>query len=133
LLCRRVHRTVRCPSHVSRSLKSIVVESWIRPLPRLSSAHRTVRCYNLESSWLRASLLRLSGHTPDSPVHTEHELFTIRCDTRVLTDCPLIVFLHYLLGLLLTLSLGLLRIFRSCFEVLHHQSLSSILFASCEQ
>jgi hypothetical protein len=46
-----------------------------------------------------------------TPVHTRHELFTVRCATRELSECPLLGFLHYFLGLLLILSLGLLRIF----------------------
>jgi hypothetical protein len=38
--------TVWCPSHVSRPLGSIAVDRWIRPLPRLSGAHRIVWCYS---------------------------------------------------------------------------------------
>jgi hypothetical protein len=30
--------TVWCPGHVSRPLESVVVDSWIQPLPRQSSA-----------------------------------------------------------------------------------------------
>jgi hypothetical protein len=59
-------------------------------------------------------------------------LFTVRCATSVLADCPLHGFLRCFLGLLLFLSLGLLCFFMSSFEVLHHQCLSPILFASCE-
>jgi hypothetical protein len=64
-----------------------------------------------KSPWLQASLLRLSGHTPDSPVHTGQVVFTVQCATRALVDCPLHGFLHYFLGLLLFLSSRLLCIF----------------------
>jgi hypothetical protein len=37
--------TVRWPGHVSRPLGSVAADCWIRLLPRLSGAHRTVRCY----------------------------------------------------------------------------------------
>jgi hypothetical protein len=54
--CSVVGRTrhVRCPSHVSWSLRSVAVDHWIQLLPRLSGAHRTDRCYSPESTWLRA-------------------------------------------------------------------------------
>jgi hypothetical protein len=32
---------------------------------------------------------------------------TVRCPTRALADCPRLGFIHYFLGLLLVLSLGL--------------------------
>jgi hypothetical protein len=57
---------------------------------------------------------------------------TVWCATKALADYPLLGFLRYFLGLLLNLSLGLLRIFISSFEVLHPQSLSPIIFASSE-
>jgi hypothetical protein len=59
-------------------------------------------------------------------------LFTIRCATSALADCPLHGFLRCFLGLLLFLSPRLLSSFMSSFEVLHPQCLSPILFASCE-
>jgi hypothetical protein len=47
---------------------------------------------------------------PDSPVHTGQVLFTVRCATRALADCPLHGFLRWFFGLLF-LSLGLLSSF----------------------
>jgi hypothetical protein len=54
--CRRAHQTVQCAPdihcslsgacHVSRLLGSVAVDRWIRPLPRLSGAHRRVQCYS---------------------------------------------------------------------------------------
>jgi hypothetical protein len=80
------HRTiiVHCPvpCHVSRPLGSIAVDRWIRPLPRLSGAHWTVRCYNP-----RVPGVGLSAQTarcqPDSPVHTGQ--VTVHC--RVHHQC----------------------------------------------
>jgi hypothetical protein len=57
------------------------------------------------------SLHRLTRASPDRPVDTRHLLFTVRCATRTLADCPLHGFLRCFLGLLLFLSLGLLHIF----------------------
>jgi hypothetical protein len=48
---------------------------------------------------------------PDSSVHTGQVLFTVRCTTSALCDYQLHGFLHYFFGLLLFLSLGLLRMF----------------------
>jgi hypothetical protein len=66
--CRGAHRTVwgipeiHCSlsgvCHVSRPLGYVAVDRWIRPLPRLSGAHRTVRCYSL-----RAPVVSLSAQT----------------------------------------------------------------------
>jgi hypothetical protein len=97
--CRWAHRTVWCAPdihcslsdacHVSRSLGSVAVDRWIQPLPRLSDAHRTVWCYRL-----RVPIVGLSAQT----VRVSHRtirctpnmvLFTVRCATRALTDCPL--------------------------------------------
>jgi hypothetical protein len=102
--CLRAHQTVRCPSHVSQPLRSVTVDRWIRPLPRLSCAHRIVRCYNP----------RVPSCGPlcaDCSVHTRQVLFIVRCTTKALADCPLHGFLLCFLGLLLFLSLGLLHIF----------------------
>jgi hypothetical protein len=87
--CSIVGRTrhVRCPGHVSRSLRSVTVDRWIRPLPRLSGAHQTVRCYIPESPWLRALYA-------DCPVPHRQVLFTVQCATIALADCPLHRFLH---------------------------------------
>jgi hypothetical protein len=89
LLCRRAHRTVWCPGHVSRPLVSVAVDRWIRPLPRLSGAHRTFRCYSP-----RVPSCGLSAQT--SRCHTRQVLFTVWCATRALTDYPLHGFLHCL-------------------------------------
>jgi hypothetical protein len=104
------HGHVWCPNHVSRSLRSIAVDrckaatdcwpdypmhtgqSGATPpesprlrisLHKLSDAHRTVWC------------------TPDMYGAPPKHWLTV----------PLLGFLHYFLGLLLVLSLGLLRIF----------------------
>jgi hypothetical protein len=39
-----IHYPVPC--HISRPLGSVAADRWIRPLPRLSGAQRTVRCYS---------------------------------------------------------------------------------------
>jgi hypothetical protein len=70
---------------------TMLVDRWVRPLPRLSSIHRTVWCpdhvsrplldYPVHNEQfgataqerpLWASLRRLFGVPPDSPVHTGH-------------------------------------------------------------
>jgi hypothetical protein len=73
--CRRAHQIVRCAPdihyslsgvcHVSRSLGSVAVDLWIRPLPRLSGAHRTVWCYSPRAPvvGLSAQTVRVSHHT----------------------------------------------------------------------
>jgi hypothetical protein len=64
-----VHHPVPC--HVSQSFGFVEVDRWIQPLPRLSVAHRTVRCYSP-----RAPVVGLSAQT-------------IRCPTRHVTvHCP---------------------------------------------
>jgi hypothetical protein len=84
---------VRCPPR-QPTLGSVAVDRWIRPLPRLSGAHRTVRCYNLRVPvvGVSAQTVRVSHQTvrcaPDKL------LFTIRCASRALTDCPLHGFLR---------------------------------------
>jgi hypothetical protein len=64
--CRRAHQTctIHYPMacHISRPLGSVVVDRWIRPLPRLSCAHRTVWCNNP-----RASIVGLSAQTARCP------------------------------------------------------------------
>jgi hypothetical protein len=101
--CHWMHQTVRCPGHICRPLRVAAVDRWMiycRPLARQFGAHRTVRCYSSRESVAGALCA-------DCLVHTRH----VRCTTRALADCPLLGFLHYFLGLLLVLSLGLLRIF----------------------
>jgi hypothetical protein len=98
-----VHQTVRCPDHICRPLRVAAVDRWMiccRPLARQSGAHRTIRCYS-SREFVAGTLYT------DCSVHTRH----VQCATRALADCPLLGFLHYFLGLLLVLSLGLLRIF----------------------
>jgi hypothetical protein len=60
------HRTstVHCPVpyHVSRPLGSVAIGRWIRQLPRLSDAHRTVWCYSP-----RAPIVGLSAQTGRCP------------------------------------------------------------------
>ena len=57
--------------HVSRLLNSVAVDHWIRPLTRLSGAHRTIRCYGLRAPFvgLSAQIVRVSHRrvrcTPD--------------------------------------------------------------------
>jgi hypothetical protein len=71
--------TVWCHSHVSRPLGSIVVDRWIRPLPRLSSAHQIVR------STVRERLVTsLSAQTARCPTGQSgaHRIGTIHCLVR---------------------------------------------------
>jgi hypothetical protein len=79
---RWAHQTVRCAPdihcslsgacHVSRPLESVAVDRWIQPLPRLSGAHRIVRCYSPRAPvvGLSAQIVRMSHQTvqctPDS-------------------------------------------------------------------
>jgi hypothetical protein len=87
---------VRCLGYVSRSLRSVAVDIWIRPVQ------------------IGATTLEILGCEPlctDCPVHTGHVLLTIWCATKALAGSPLLGFLRYFLGLLLFLSLGLLCIF----------------------
>jgi hypothetical protein len=92
---------VRCPGHVSRPLRSIAFDHWIRPLARLSGAYQIVLCYNVRESLVTGLSAQTFCYTPDNPMYTEHVLFTVRCATRAQADCPLLRFLHYFLGLLL--------------------------------
>jgi hypothetical protein len=60
--CRWAHRTVRCPSHASRPLRSVAGDRWVQPLPKQSGAHRTLWWYSP----------RVPGRGPlyaDYPVH----------------------------------------------------------------
>jgi hypothetical protein len=102
--CRRAHQTVQrardihCSvfgaCHVSRPLGSVAVDRWIRPLAILSSAHWTVRCYSPRAPVvdIYAQTVRVSHRTvrctPDMV------LFTVRCATKALADCPLHGFLR---------------------------------------
>jgi hypothetical protein len=95
---RWAHRTVQCAPnihcslsgacHVSQPLGSVAVDRWIRPLPRLSGAHRTVQCYSPRAPGvgLSAQTVRVSHRTvrctPDMA------LFTVWCTTCALADCP---------------------------------------------
>jgi hypothetical protein len=92
-------RTVHCPvpCHVSRSLRSVAIDHWIRPLSRLSDAHRTVWCYNLRAPVVVHST-QTAWCTPDML------LFTVWCATSALDDCPLHGFLRNFLGLLFVLE-----------------------------
>jgi hypothetical protein len=84
--CRRAHRIVWCASdihcslsgvyHVNRPLGSVAVDRWIRPLPRLSGAHRTVRCYSLKAAVV-GLYADCPGVPPDSPMHTGQVLCTV--------------------------------------------------------
>jgi hypothetical protein len=88
--------TVQCPRHVSRPLASVAVNRWIRPLPRLSSAHRTVRCYNPRAPGvgLSAQTVRVSHQTVWCTPNML--LFIVWCTTGVLAVCPLHGFLRCL-------------------------------------
>jgi hypothetical protein len=61
---------------------------WIRPLPRLSGAHQTVRCYNPRAPivGLSAQTVRVSHRTVRCTL--DRVLFTVRCTTCALADCP---------------------------------------------
>ena len=99
--------------HVSRPLAPVAVDRWIRPLPSAhwhtgqSGAHRTVRCYSQRAP-VCGPLCRLSGASPDSPVHTGHQ-----CPVRhqALADSPYLGILRWFLRASLFLSIGLLCIF----------------------
>jgi hypothetical protein len=100
---RRAHQTARCTLNKQCSLSGALPRQpivgvcsshhWIRQLPRLSSAHRTVRCCSP----------RAPGSGPlyaDCPVShqtvrctTDRLLLTVRCTTSALADCPLHGFL----------------------------------------
>jgi hypothetical protein len=90
-----------------------------RPLDDLlPTVGQTVRCYSSRESVAGALCV-------DCPVHTRH----VRCATRALADCPLLGFF----SLFSWAPFGLeYASFRSPFEVMHPQSFSPILFASCE-
>jgi hypothetical protein len=124
--------TVWCPSHISRPLRSAAVDRWIRPLPRLSGAPRTVRWCSLRAP-VCGSLYT------DCPV--SHQI--VRCTADMycsLSGAPLVCWLIALfmdffagsLGFFCSWVLDLYALFMSSFEVLHPQCLSPILFASCE-
>jgi hypothetical protein len=83
--------TVWCPGHVSRPLGSAAVDRWIRPLTVWCTPDSPV----LQPKSARCGTLRrLLGVPPDSPVHTGQVLFTVRCTTSALADCPLNGFLR---------------------------------------
>jgi hypothetical protein len=105
------HSSLFDACHVSRPLWSVAVDCWIRPLPRLSSAHRTVRCYSPRVSVCGPLCADCQVVPPDSPVHTGHLLFTVRCATRRWLTALLLDFFANSFGLLLFLSLGLLCFF----------------------
>jgi hypothetical protein len=106
------HRTctVHClvPCHVSQPLGSVAVGRWIRPLPDCpmhtgqsgaTARGRLVAGPSAQTVWC----------TPD------RLLFTVQCATSVPADCPLHGILCCFLGILLFLSLGLLRFFHVFF------------------
>jgi hypothetical protein len=143
---RRVHRTVRrtpentvhcpVPCHVSGPLGSVVVDRWIWPLPRLSSAHQTVWCYNLRAPGcgpLYADCLvsHWSIHWTVWCIPDKHcSLFGAPRVRRLTTH-----FLDFFVvssGFFCSWVLDFYASFMSSFEVLHPQFLSPILFASCE-
>jgi hypothetical protein len=108
------HRTstVHCPvpCHASRPLGSVAVDRWIRPLPRLSGAHRIARCYNP-----RAPVVGLSAQTARCPTRQSGAHRTGYC---LVSGAPPVRWLtaHFMdffvvsFGLLFLLSLGLLHI-----------------------
>jgi hypothetical protein len=124
--------TVRCLGHVNRLLGSVAVDRWIRPLPRVSGAYRTIRCYSsrapgcgpLYADWPVSH--RTVRCTPD-----KHCSLSGAPPVRWLT-AHFMDFFRFFLGLLLFLSLWLLCSFMSSFEALHPQCLSPILFSSYE-
>jgi hypothetical protein len=102
------HRTstVHClvPCRVRRPLGSVAVDRWIRPLPRLSGAHRTVRCYSprVPDVGLSAQTDRLSHRTCYCSLSSEPP---VRWPTAHFMGFFAVYF-----GLLFLLNLGLLRI-----------------------
>jgi hypothetical protein len=100
--------------HVSRPLAPVAVDRWIRPLPsarwhtRQSGAHRTVRCYSQ-----RAPVCGLSAQT----VRCHHRTvrctpdINVRCATRRWLTARFLDSFADFFGLLLFLSIGLLRVF----------------------
>jgi hypothetical protein len=97
--------------HVNRPLGSVAVDHWIRPLPRLSDAHRTIRCYSPRAPTCRPLYAGCPGVPPDSPVHTGQILFTVLCATRRWLTALFLDFFADSFELLLFLSLGLLCFF----------------------
>jgi hypothetical protein len=78
---------------------------------RLSGAHQIVRCYSPRApdcEPLYADCLVTHRTVQCTP---ERLLFTVRCTTSALADCPLHGYFCHSLGLLLFLSLGLLCFF----------------------
>jgi hypothetical protein len=119
--CRQAHQTVWCTPDMHCSLSGALATSadrWSLQQPTVGSNHcQTVRC-TLDSPVLQpedvclwAPLRRLPGVPPDSSVHNEQVLFTVRYTTNALTDCPLHGFLRCFFWASFSLSLGLLRIF----------------------
>jgi hypothetical protein len=75
--------------HVSRPLAPVAVDRWIRPLPS-AHWHTGQSGATARERLPAASLRRLSGASPDSPVHTGHQ-----CPVRhqALADNPYLGFL----------------------------------------
>jgi hypothetical protein len=86
---------VQCPNHVSRPLRSVAVDRWIRPLPRLSGGATAPRAPTYGLSAQTARWLTEQSSVPPKRRLTAHfiDFFTVS------------------FGLLLFLSLGLLHIF----------------------
>jgi hypothetical protein len=119
--CRRAHRIVRCTLDKHCLLSGALPRQPTvgvyssRPLDlnvaRLSGAHQTVRCYSPRAPSCRplcADFLVSHWTVRCTPGRL---LFTVRCTTSALANCPLHGFLRCFLGFLLFLSLGLLCFF----------------------
>ena len=98
---------------------------WIRPLARLFDAHQIVHCYNARESLV----LGLSAQTVRCTPDMYYSLSGAPLE-RWLTALFLVFFIISL-GFFCSWVLDFYASFRSSLEVLHHQSLSLILFASC--
>jgi hypothetical protein len=131
-LCWWAHWTVRCTPDMHCSLSGALPRQPTfgvcssRPLPRLSSAHRTVRCYSP-----RAPIVGLSAQTARCPTRqvTVHYLVCHQCAGWLPTSWISLLFpwAYFVLEFWISMLL-----FMSSFEVLHPQYLSPILFASSE-
>jgi hypothetical protein len=111
--CRRAHRTVRCTPVKHCSLSGTLPRQPTVGAQLTIGSDRYPKClvHNRQSSaTVRERSLWASLHSvpPDSPVHTGHVLFIVRCTTSALAHCPLHEFLCVFFGLILFLSLGLL-------------------------
>jgi hypothetical protein len=109
------HRTctVHCPMPWPRQLTVGVCSSRsLDPtVTRLSGAHWTVRCYSPRAHGCRPLCVDCSLSHRTVRCTMDRLLFTVRCITSALPDCPLYGFLRCFFGLVLILSLGLLCIF----------------------